>query len=161
MFIHSTPGCVTSLMIGLLNNFSGLHQKFPSEGSQEDSHRWEALPVRLEGLRLALCAQRRADPPPAQAHRRPALSVQALWARLQPVRSSGAAHEATSLFVILKEIAIQYLFKWTVATGRKSRDTVPFMERWDHWALEATFLCAVIYILLYILLYYYVSLIKC
>ena len=57
------------------------------------SNRREAVPVSLARVSVAFRAQRRADAPLSQTHRRQAVPVQSVRALLRPLRSPGAAHE--------------------------------------------------------------------
>ena len=56
--------------------------------------RREAVPVLVEGLRLEVCPLGRTDAPLPQTHRRPAVPVPFVRARLLAFRPPGAAHEA-------------------------------------------------------------------
>ena len=72
-----------------------LHQVQPLEGPPQDSHRREAIYLRLERLRLEVCQIWRADQTLPQTYGWQALSMSPVWTGLFKIWSPVAAHEKT------------------------------------------------------------------
>ena len=78
-----------------------VHEIVAPEGPFTDAHGREAVPVRLEGLRMEIRPLRRTDPPLPQTHGRPAVPVPDVRTGVLTVRPSRPAHEATHKRLIL------------------------------------------------------------
>ena len=70
-------------------------QVIPPHSAPQDTHRWEAVRLHMEGLRLEVPEIRRADAPHEEAHWGPALPVQDVWEGVLSFRPPGDTPEET------------------------------------------------------------------